>query len=349
MLYKKIPTLSALNILYIGSSIGNSLKKVKALKRLGHKVALIDPYKFFRWKNLVGKWTYDTGALFLEYFLKLRIAPLIAGNYFDIIFIDGGEFFGPYSLKYLKKSTKVIINYNNDDPFSKRDRNKWRLYLKAIPYYNLIVVVREVNVAEAHSCGAQKVLRVFMSVDELDGPRDITEEEKAALGSEVLFVGTWMPERGPFLAQLVLAGLPLSIYGNRWKKAPEWNILKYAWKGGPRYDDDYIKLIQSAKITLGLLSKGNRDLHTYRTMEIPHAGGFFCAERTSEHLQLYEEDVEAVFWADARECLEKCLKYLKDDARRQLIAENSRRRCLANGIFNENVLAKVINEALNYN
>ena len=64
------------------------------------------------------------------------------------------------------------------------------------------------------------------------------------------------------------------------------------------YGDDYLKAIQLAKVSLGLLSKGNRDLHTTRTFEIPYCGGLLCAERTSEHLQLYQEDVEAVYWSD---------------------------------------------------
>jgi spore maturation protein CgeB len=154
-----------------------------------------------------------------------------------------------------------------------------------------------------------------------------------------------MPERGPFLRELMQAGVPLAMYGNSWQKAPEWPQLQGVWQGPAIYGDDYLKAIQLAKISLGLLSKGNRDLHTTRTFEIPYCGGLLCAERTSEHLQLYQEDVEAVYWGDVQECIEKCRYLLNNAKMRQEIAENGRRRCLRNGIFNEPNLAKMLEAA----
>ena len=245
----------------------------------------------------------------------------------------------------MRKVSPIIINYNNDDPFGRRDKKKWRLYLEAVPHYDLLAVVRPVNVAEAYALGARKVLQVFMAVDELDGPREITPQDRVRFSHEVLFIGTWMPERGPFLQALMQAGVPLAIYGNDWQKAPEWPGLQAAWQGPAIYGDDYLKAIQLAKVSLGLLSKGNRDLHTTRTFEIPYCGGLLCAERTSEHLQLYQEDVEAVYWSDVEECIEKCQKLLNDDKMRAEIAEKGRIRCLRNGIFNENNLKKMLEAA----
>jgi hypothetical protein len=335
-----------MKILYLGAGSGNALKRAHSVRRLGHEVRLIDPLALFPMKDLVGKLTYISGGLLFERFLIRKITSLIQGQYFDITLIDGGELIGPHALGRLRKFSDIIVNYNTDDPFGKRDRNKWRLYLKAVPYYDLLAVVRDVNVSEAYAWRARKVMRVFMSVDELDGPRELTEADYRKFASEVLFIGTWMPERGPFFAALLAAGLPLTIYGNSWHKAPEWGLIKPAWKGPAIYDDDYIKAIQLAKVSLGLLSKGNRDLHTTRTFEIPYCGGLFCGERTPEHLQLYEEGVEAVFWEDAAECIAKCRELLRDEAGRRLMAAKGRERCLKNGIFNGTIMAQVIAAAL---
>src|SRR3984893_15402741 len=99
-----------------------------------------------------------------------------------------------------------------------------------------------------------------------------------------------MPERGPFLARLIELGIPLTIRGNRWNKAKEWPLLENFWQGPGVYnDEDYAKAIQCAKVSLGLLSKGNRDQHTTRSMEIPSLQGLLCAERTREHESLYRE------------------------------------------------------------
>ena len=332
-----------LKILYLGT--GRSWKRANAFRRLGHEVRFIDPQNLFPLKNLVGRLTYLTGGVFFEHFLTRRIISLIRHQNFDILFIDSGELMGPYFLTKLRKFSKLILNYTTEDPFGKRDKNKWYLYVKAVPYYDLLAVMRETNIAEAYAHGARKVLRVFMSADELEGPRVITPEDRARFNHEVLFIGTWMPERGPFLAQLLEGGIPLSLYGDGWQKAPEWPTLQSVWQGPAIYGDDYIKAIQMAKISLGLLSKGNRDWHTTRTFEIPYCGGLLCTERTSEHLQFYRDGVEAVYWSDASECLEKCRELLKNDKMREEIAKKGRLRCLSNGIFNENVLEKILEAA----
>lgn len=334
-----------LNILFLGADGGNALKRGHALRRLGHNVTLLDPSSLFPFRNFVGRLIYYAGASLIESYLIKKITPIINKRSFDVTFVDNGEFVGHNVLSVLNKSSNILINYNNDDPFGTRDKKKWRLYLEAVPYYDLLAVVRAVNVAEAYALGARKVLQVFMAVDELDGPRAITPQDRLRFSHEVLFIGTWMPERGPFLQRLMQAGVPLAIYGNSWHKAPEWRALQPAWQGPAIYGDDYLKAIQLAKISLGLLSKGNRDLHTTRTFEIPYCGGLLCAERSSEHLQLYQEDVEAVYWSDVNECIEKCQKLLSDEKMRAGIAEKGRIRCLRNGIFNEPNLAKMLEAA----
>jgi hypothetical protein len=334
-----------LNILFLGANGWNALKRAKALTRLGHHVRLIDPYSLVPFRNFVGRLIYYGGASLIERYVKIRIAPLINNYKFDVTFVDNGDLVGCKVLDALRKVSTTIINYNNDDPFGSRDKKRWRLYLEAVPHYDLLAVVRRVNVAEAYARGAKKVLQVFMAVDELDGPREITPADRARLASEVQFIGAWMPERGPFLLRLMQAGVPLTIHGDSWQKAPEWPRLQAVWRGPAIYGDDYFKAIQLAKVSLGLLSKGNRDLHTTRTFEIPYCGGLFCAERTSEHLELYQEDVEAVYWDDVEECIEKCEKLLNDEKMRVEIAAKGRIRCLRNGIFNESNLKKMLEAA----
>lgn len=335
-----------LRVLFLGADSGNAAKRAGAWQRLGHEVTKIDPHSLFPFRNFVGRLVYYGGASVFEGYLKKKLTPIIKDGGFDVTFVDNGELIGPQVMGVLRQVSPLIINYNNDDPFGSRDKKKWRLYLEAVPHYDLLAVVRAVNVSEAYARGAKKVLQVYMAVDELDGPREITPEDRERLSHDILFIGTWMPERGPFLVELIKAGLPLAIYGNDWHKAPEWPALQPVWQGPAIYGDDYLKALQLAKISLGLLSKGNRDLHTTRTFEIPYCGGLFCGERTAEHLQLYEEDVEAVFWSGVTECIEKCRALLQDEARRRTIAEKGRVRCLKNGIFNENNLKKMLAAAL---
>jgi hypothetical protein len=265
-----------------------------------------------------------------------------------LIWVDQGEWIGPGLIRTMRKQLRVpIVNYLLDDPFGGRDGRRFSAYLRAVPEYNLLTVVRQENITEAYAHGAKKVLRVWRSADEVaHAPRKLTDEERIRYASDVVFVGTWMPERGPFMAELIQRGVPLSIWGNRWQKAPEWPQLARHWRGpGLDNDEDYAAAILAAKINLGLLSKGNRDLHTTRSLEIPALGGLFCAERTSEHLELYEEGREAVFWKDAAECAEQCLALLADESRRKAIAAAGHARAIINGHYNEKILSQILNAA----
>jgi spore maturation protein CgeB len=241
-----------------------------------------------------------------------------------------------------------VINYNTDDPYGTRDAPKWRLYLKAVPFYDLIVVLRKVNFAEAEARGAQKTLWVTMSVDEEAHARTaMTPEEIQKWSTDVLFVGTWMPERGPLVAELIRLGIPLSIYGSRWDRAKEWPIIQKHWRGPElSCDGDYARAIQCAKVCIGLVSKGNRDESTTRSFEIPYLGSVLCAYRTQEHTELYEEGREAVFWSTAEECAAQCRKLLADENYRQQVAENGRLRCIRNGATNEGRLSQVLSTVL---
>ena len=110
--------------------------------------------------------------------------------------------------------------------------------------------------------------------------------------------------------------------------------------------DDYARAIDAAKVCLGLLSKGNRDQHTTRSMEIPSLGGLLCAERTPEHLGLYEEDHEAVFWDTPEECATNCFALLADPERREAIAAAGRQRYLKNPWRNMAVVQAILNAAM---
>lgn len=333
-----------ISILYIGRDSGTSSHRIGALQRLGHEVHVINPVEFLKVNRLLSAWSWKTGALFLESLVGRWILSRVPAKRFDLVYVDAGELVGPSLIREFKARYGPVINYNIDDPFGRRDGRRFRLYLKAVPAYDLMVVVRECNIAEAQSRGARDVLLVHRSADEVaHAPRPISEEDRKKWSAEVGFVGTWMPERGPFMAKLVALGVPLSIRGNRWQKAPEWPVLQPFWRGpGVVAEDDYAKAIQCSKVNLGLLSKENRDFETTRSFEIPHLGGAFCAERTPEHGRLYTEDQEAVFWSTPEECAAKCRLLLENDYLRASIAEAGRRRCVLNGTINEKIVDQII-------
>ncbi len=206
---------------------------------------------------------------------------------YDLCYVDCGDLVTAEIAQLLRRHAKRLINYSIDDPLGGRDGARSSVYRRNLSVYDMCVVMRAPNVEEARRLGARKVLRVYMSADEVaHAPRELTEADKRDWGSDVLFLGTWFPERGPFLLGLIDRGINLTIRGANWSKAPEWAKLRGHWKGGHVNGDEYAKAIQCAKVNIGLLSKGNRDEHTTRSLEIPALGGLLCAERTAEHMAM---------------------------------------------------------------
>lgn len=336
-----------MKILYLGSATGTSGQRANALRRLQHEVTILNPTGAGVKLPLIGLWQRYLGSIGLTSLVRDFVLRTISGQTFDLVWVDGGALVSAQLVNDLKKLAGRVINHNVDDPFGRRDANYWLQYRRSVCEYDLIVVVREENIAEAKALGARRVLHVFRSADEVaHAPRDLTDEEQSRWGSEILFVGTGFPERGPFFKELIGLGIPLSIYGNNWQRLREWKTIEQAWRG-PGLDDpySYSTAILAAKVSLGLLSKPNRDLHTTRSMEIPSLGGVFCAERTHEHLSLYEADVEAVYWSDAEECAAKCNALLKDAIWRESIARNGHLRYLRNGWTNMGVAGIILRAA----
>ena len=337
-----------MKILYLGTQSGTSLHRRTALERLGHQVRHIDPEASLPKDFLRAKLRYESGALLSEWRVARDVLAQVGRESFDLVWVDHGRCVGPALIERLRRNSTSVLNLNVDDPYGWRDRLSWLLYRKAVRHYDLVCVVRQPNVEEAQALGSRDVMWVWRAADEVaHAPRTPTPEDRKKYGSDVAFVGTYFPERGPFLVELVKRGVPLSIYGDHWQKAPEWPLLEPYWRGpSSRSDHEYALMVQCAKVVLGLLSKGNRDLHTTRSAEVPLLGGVFCAERTWEHEALYLDGKEAVFWSDAAECAAACRDLLADDALRRSIASAGRARCIANGTLNEKVAEAVLQRAI---
>jgi len=324
-----------LNILYLGPESGTCLDRANAFRRLGHTLTIIDPRKLLPRTPWVDRITWRLGGHLIAPLLLRRFPQVLEGKRFDLCYVDNGEWISAAVVRLLRRYCEKVINYSIDDPTGTRDGRRYTAFRNAIPAYDMLVVMREQNIQEMKALGAKKVLRVFMSADEVaHAPRQITPAIREKWQSDVLFIGTWMPERGSFLLGLVKQGVPLTIIGAHWRKAPEWDELKAHWKCDAIKGDDYAYAIQCAKVNLGLLSKGNRDMHTTRSLEIPSLGSLFCAERTPEHIAMYDEGQEALFWSDVSECAEKCLFALQHPEERDEIAQKGHRRYLRNDCAN---------------
>ncbi|SFK62498.1 CgeB family protein [Methylocapsa palsarum] len=336
-----------MNLLYVGLDGGTSGQRIAALRRLGHEVTVFDQYRAYPNNKFFRYWHIKTALLGFDWLVDRYMLSKLKGRSFDMVFVDHGDLISPKVVRAFKKAGKVVVNYNQDDPYSDRDGRRWRIFWRALPFYDLVVTTKNYRVEDALAKGARRVLAVRSPADEvIHRPVDLSADDLARFAADVVFVGTWMPERGPLLKRLAERGVPLRIYGERWHKAPEYDSLRSCVVLGNLEGELYTKAIRGASIALGLLSKGYGDLHTTRSVEIPAIGTLFCAERTADHMAMYKDGEEAVFWDDPDDCADKCLALLADPEKIRTIAAAGLARVRKNGDFNKVLLPKIIDEAL---
>jgi spore maturation protein CgeB len=110
----------------------------------------------------------------------------------------------------------------------------------------------------------------------------------------------------------------------------------------PFWGDDYARAICAFDINLCFLRKCNRDRQTTRSIEIPACGAFMLAERTDEHLRLFEEGKEAEFFSTEGELLDKTRYYLEHGDSRRNIAARGIQRCVRDAYSYPERLQKVL-------
>lgn len=339
-----------MNILYLGSTAPGSTSshRAEALRRCGHQVDALDLAEALGpalQGRILPRVHYYTGFRLIQSKVLAIIqanAPRIARN--DVVWIDSGELVGPRVLEKIRQLGPKIVLFNADDPTGGRDGRRFDSLVAALPLYDLCVTVRDETLAEFRQLGA-RAIKTWRGVDEIvHAPRTPEDHAEAHSRPELVFVGTWMrgENRDSVLAHVAMEGLPLRIHGDRWQRSPLWSTLKPHWKGGALHDRPYALALSGASACLGFLSQGNRDLHTHRSLEIPYTGGVLIAQRTSEHVAMYREGEEALFWDDAEECAQQCRRVLADPVlgARLRIAGMARARQL--GVGNETVVATIL-------
>lgn len=329
-----------MEILYLGQKDGNAKLRAFALERCGHDLLWFDYLSQLPKLPKIQAWIRWTGGWGLWSRVQRSIAKLCKGKSFDAVLVNGGALLPAKTLKMLREHSDTIILYNNDDPFGQRDLFYWKAFRTAVSEYDLLAFPRKVNVKEAEEAGAKKAIQAWMTADELAHPYT-----KVPWVKSVLFIGTWFPGRDEVVHRLLELGVDIEVYGGLWCRAPRYRDIQHVIKGEALHGREYCEKIGGGRLCLGLLSKENRDLHTRRSVEIPAIGGLLLAERTSEHMELYEDGVEAVFWESLEECADHVKTLLEDPDRVQAIAKAGHEKVKSLKLYNEDLMTRLLNEA----
>jgi spore maturation protein CgeB len=340
-----------MRILYIGNCwVGStSLQRLHAIKELGHDVVSIDmsPEPVRRKeRNLIYRiWRKFIGPLDLANVNKQMLSQIQGGN-IDLIWIDKGGIIRAETLKKAKENNVIIAGYSPDDMLNPQNQSSH--FIKGLPFYDIYLTTKSYNVEELKQLGCPEVEFIKKSFcPNIHRIHKLSTEDKMKYGGDIGFIGAFEQERAQAILYLVENGINVRVWGDG-----GWNKLRNAHsnlkiESKSLWAEEYAKALCSFKIDLCFLRKVNRDLHTQRSIEIPACGGFMLAERTDEHLNLFEEGKEAEYFSDNEELLRKVRYYLEHSKERELIAKAGYQRCIDDGYSNKERLKPVLESIYN--
>ena len=338
-----------MKILFIGPDQppqSNAYYQYLTLKKKYKNVDFINGYKSFFLLSITIKIFHHISPKIFSFLINNYILSRIKDNY-DLIYVKSGELIGKKLILELKTKTKKIVFFCNDNPYVKRDKNKWKLFLGAAKYYDIIVYQDASRIRLAKKIGLKNSLLVLPPYQKnVHCRQKLTNIEKKKYKNDVIFIGTWSCEKGIFLKKLMDLGLNLKIYGTRWNKDSNYQSLKSITKLGHIAGKNYSKLIQSAKIALCLFAEENLDTVTARSIEIPAIGSLLCSFRTPTMKSIFIENKEAIFFTNATECVKKCNYYLKNQQIAKKIASKGNIK-ITKGLklSNDELIKRIIHEA----
>lgn len=339
--------------IYVGQLCKGStaLHRLWALQQLGCKVSAIDTtLPFGRYgcsnicKRLMLSIVFRTNHLLDWRRVNSKLESLSRKNDWDLLWVDKGQQIQPEVLRLFKarQPQAKLVNYSPDDMFNPVNQTeRWR---KGLPLYDLHVSTKTYNIPELLEAGAKDAFFVGNAYEPtIHKPYELTANEFKQLESDIVFIGASEEKRDKSISYLASKGLRIALHGG----GPSWNKLKDAYPNVSIYpgfiaDEHYAKALNASKIALGFLRKQNRDLQTTRSIEVPACGVFMLAERTDEHLALFEEGKEAEFFATDEELFLKSQYYLNRPAEREAIATAGRKRCITSGYSNADRLKTVL-------
>lgn len=309
------------------SSTGGAF--TRAFRALGHEARLFDQRPYFpRGPSLVSRALARVARGTSVGLMNAGLVAAAAAFRPHLLLVMKGGYVLRQAVELIGRKDVRTAVFQNDDV--ENPLNATSEMLGALPSWDLVLTPRRFALPELAARGVRRAEFLPFSYD-VELHRPAAPIERGPLMARAVFVGTWAPERVELFERLQAEGIPLSVFGGAWERLSRRSPLSADVHRAIVLGESLREKLTHAGAAICLVRKANRDLHTMRTFEIPACEGFMVAERTEDHVAMFEEGREAVFFTGADELVATLRRWLPDEAGRRRIAAAGRARVLADG------------------
>ncbi|MFX0199429.1 MAG: glycosyltransferase [Candidatus Hodarchaeota archaeon] len=240
-----------------------------------------------------------------------RLNDLVSSKRFDLILIFKAENIFPETIRKIReKSGAVIASWMADDPFC------FENIKNSLIYYDYYFIWDSWYINSLRRAGVRDVIHLpLYTIPEVYKKVNLPEEERERLGTDLVFVGEWRPDRENILSQLI--DFDIKIYGIGWlknSKIPKRHLNEEV------SIFEINKIYNASKIVLNVHHQWGKNDANFRTFEAMGSGGFLIDERKKDIVSMFKEDEEVVLYHGIEELRAKIRYYLKHEDERRRIA-----------------------------
>jgi spore maturation protein CgeB len=228
----------------------------------------------------------------------------------------------------MDKTNCLAITYHGDsyDNFYSTSRNM----LESLPLYDIVFSFSMSFKKNISKLGAKKVEYLPFAFDPfIHNKIPVGGDESITYLYDVVFVGCWDKGREKTLS--LLCKFKLGIWGPGWDRVSPLsglnnNIVKSSIIGAQEMSNIYSK----SRLCLNPLRDQNTNSHNMKTFEIPAMGGVMLTNKTVDHLNLFIDEKEIIYYRNNDDIIAVVNKYIKNDCQLKQISDRSHNKVIKN-------------------
>jgi len=244
----------------------------------------------------------------------------------DIAIVTGGHRINAGSLEALKATAARSVLWTTDAPI------RFEPILSAAPFYDYIFCQGTEAIELLSEAGIRNAHWLPMACDpHVHKKIRVSAEEQECYGNDIVFVGSYHPNRAQILKGL--ADFDIAIWGPGWEEHCRESSLKTRIKGSHTPLDTWIKLYSASKIVLSIhFQELENRLAVYqaspRIFEAMACGAFVISDYQKDVFSLFKDGEHLVGFKTLDELIKKINYYLHHPEAREKIANCGRQEVL---------------------
>lgn len=259
--------------------------------------------------------------------INKKLLSLVEETKPDIAIVTGGHRLSSWTIEKLKDDGVVCVLWTIDPP----------LYFQPIidvaPFYNHTFCQGTEAIELLDEAGIRGARWLPMACDpDYHHPVECTLADRKKYGSDIVFVGSYYPDRAALFEKMV--GFDFAIWGPGWDALDRNSPLRRCVRGAHTTPADWLKIYSASKIVLATHYHDPQNRFPVyqaspRIFEALACGAFVICDNQRDVFSLFKDGKHLISFNDANDLIIRVKHYLDHPEERTAIATRGRAECLA--------------------